>query len=126
LRKALKLKASVFIIAWLALFVHNVIPHHHIDNNCESFGHLAHNPVSCTDDTGHAARADNEHQDEHVCSLSNLLFHSLNPEIFLSCSGINPDFNPDLPVSVFYIGFNKFISSAGTGGTCLLRAPPLS
>jgi len=110
----------------MALFVHNVIPHHHIDDNREFFGHLSHNHACCSNNHSHPIKVSSEHHDEHVCNLSNLLFHSLNPEIFLSCSGINPDFNPDLPVSEIFINQNKYFSSAGTGGTCLLRAPPLS
>jgi hypothetical protein len=126
LRKALKLKASVFIIAWTALFIHNVIPHNHPDESREYFGHLMHNSLSCNDDLNGSEKISGGHYDDHVCQISNLLYHTPSPEILLSKSVIDQDFNPDLPVSGIFFNSNRLFYSSASGGICQLRAPPLS
>jgi hypothetical protein len=114
LRRALKLKASVFLLAWFAIFAHNVIPHNHF---CE-------NPVPCKQLVHNSAKADREHSDEKVCHLSNLLFHTLNPDVFLAVFTRDVNFIPDLRCAGIYIDNDHSNISDHLNGVSLLRAPP--
>lgn len=114
MRRALKLKASVFLLAWFAIFAHNVIPHNHVCDNLATCNQLLHN----------SAKVDREHSEEKVCHLSNLLFHTLNPDVFLAGPARDINFIPDLLCDGFYIDNDHFNNSDHLNGISLLRAPP--
>jgi hypothetical protein len=114
LRRTLKFKASVFLLAWFAIFAHNVIPHNHFCENLGTCDQLVHN----------SAKADREHSEEKVCNLSNLLFHTLNPDIFLAGSTRGISFIPDLHCAGIYVDNDHSNNSDHLNGNSLLRAPP--
>jgi hypothetical protein len=114
LRRALKFKAYVFLLAWLTFFAHNVIPHNHANENYETNRNLVHN----------SAKADREHSEEQVCHLSNFLFHTLSPEVLLACSDRDINFIPDLYCAEFYIDNDHSNNSDHLRGISYLRAPP--
>ncbi len=124
LRKALKLKACIFLIAWLTIFAHNVIPHNHDDDNFPVCNELSHNSVPTQSDRDIFIKIDNVHSDQKVCHLSNFLFHNLSTEAFLAYSQRDIDFNPESRRSgIFYDSNHSLISDHFKGTTCL-RAPP--
>jgi hypothetical protein len=124
LRRALKLKAYIFLIAWLTIFAHNVIPHNHADENFSVCNELSHNLVPCPSDEDKSIKFDNVHSDQEVCHLSNFLFHNFSPEAFLAYSQRKINFNPECKgTKIFSGGDHSYISDHLKGTTCL-RAPP--
>jgi hypothetical protein len=124
LRRALKFKAYIFLIAWATIFAHNVIPHNHIYENFSGCNELMHGNVSCSDDADRSSRLYNEHSDSKVCHLSNFLFHNLSPEAFLAYSFRDMNFNPESQGTKIYSGGDHSCISDHLKGTTCLRAPP--
>jgi hypothetical protein len=114
LRRALKFKATVFLLAWFAIFAHNVIPHNHLYDNS----------VTCMHFAGDLTKADKAHSDEQSCNLSNLLYHTLNPDVFLAGTTRDINFIPDLRCAGVYIDNDHSNNSDHLNGISLLRAPP--
>jgi len=114
LRRALKFKASVFLMAWFAIFAHNVLPHNHVYDS----------PGTCMHPVSDFTEADKAHSDEQACNLSNLLFHTLNPDVFLAGSTRDINFFPDLGSIGFYIDNDHSNNSDHLNGISFLRAPP--
>jgi len=125
LRRALKFKVSVFLLAWFIFFAHNVIPHNHAYENFEACRHLVHDTFSCTSEEDRSAKASNENSHEEVCHLSNILFHNLSPEVFLSHSCRDIHFNPESAVAEVFIDSDNLFNSDHLKGTFFLRAPPM-
>lgn len=126
MRRALKIKSSVFLLAWLTLFTHNVIPHNHAHEHFVTFSHYAHDPVSCNDNEELSAKTYRGHCSEPVCSSLNLLFHTLNPELFMANSFRDLNFYPEWAGSEIYFKSNDSLSPGKLKGPSFLRAPPLS
>jgi hypothetical protein len=124
LRKALKFKAGIFLIAWATIFAHNVIPHNHANETFSCCNELSHNLSSNSSDGDGTFKFDSEHSDSKVCHLLNLLFHNLSPEAFLAYSWRDINFNPESHCTKILVdGDHSFISDHLKGSTCL-RAPP--
>ena len=124
MRRALKFKAYIFLIAWATIFAHNVIPHNHADENFSVCDELSHNSVPCQSDRDISIIIDNVHSDQKVCHLSNFLFHNLSPEAFPAYSQRDINFNPDSKgTNIFSERDHSCISDHLKGTTCL-RAPP--
>jgi hypothetical protein len=124
LRRALKLKAYIFLIAWLTIFAHNVIPHNHTDENFTVCNELSHSSVPCPSGADITIKFGNIHSDQKVCHLSNFLFHNLSPEAFLAYYQRDINFNPESKgIKIFSDSNHSCISDHLKGTTCL-RAPP--
>jgi hypothetical protein len=126
LRRALKIKSSVFILAWLTLLAHNAIPHNHAHEHFVTFSHSAHDPVSCNENEVLSAKVDRGHCSEHICSSLNLLFYTLNPELFIANSHRDLNFYPGWAESETFLSSNDSFTPCNLKGTSFLRAPPLS
>jgi hypothetical protein len=124
LRRALKLKAYIFFIAWLTIFAHNVLPHNHADENFSVCNELSHNSVPCQSDEDISIKIGNIHTDQKVCNLSNFLFHNLSPEAFLAYSQRDINFNPKSKGTKIFSDSNHSCISDHLKGTTCLRAPP--
>jgi hypothetical protein len=98
----------------MIFFAHNVIPHNHV---CDSF-------ESCKYPAQNSTKADREHSDGQICRLSNFLFHTLSPEVFLTCSDREINFIPDLSCGEIYIDSDQYNNSDHLIGISSLRAPP--
>jgi hypothetical protein len=124
LRRALKFKACIFLVAWATIFAHNVIPHNHDDENLECFGRLIHNHGLLQSEEDRSSRLDKEHSDSRVCHLSNFLYHNLSPEAFLAYSFRDINFDPQNQSTKIYSGGDHFYISDPFKDTTCLRAPP--
>lgn len=126
LRKALKFKAGIFLIAWATIFAHNVIPHNHVYDNTSSPNELTHNISSFSTDGDRTFKPGNEHSGSEACHLLNFLFHNLSPEAFLTFSFRDINFNPESQgTKIIADGDHSCISDHLKGSTCL-RAPPVA
>jgi hypothetical protein len=124
LRKAIKIKASVLLLAWSVIFAHSVIPHNHIDENflgCMGPLHYLFSFSPCEDTS---LRFDNAHSDIKTCSLLNSFFHTFNPEIFLAYTYRDAGFTPSCPGRSLITDNNYSCFSDHLKGTDFLRAPP--
>lgn len=125
LRKALRLKGCIFLLAWVTFFIHNVIPHNHIYDNFQNCNKLVHSSfLSITNGDG-SLKVDKEHSDQPVCHLSNFLFLTINPEIILAASNRSIHLSPDFSCKKIFIDYNHPCPSDVSEGTASLRAPPV-
>ena len=123
MRKAIKIKAFIFLLAWAMIFAHSIIPHNHFEN-LQGCDELVHNSFLCSPDDDKSLKLENERSELQVCHLSNSLFNIFNPEIFLAFPGRDINFVPvSLATGIIPVSGQSYISdhlkSAG-----FLRAPP--
>jgi hypothetical protein len=124
LRKAVKIKASVLLLAWAVIFAHTIIPHNHIDEDFQGCKETVHNLSSFPPYEDKSLKLDNEHSDLKTCNLLNSFFHIFNPELFLPYSYRDTGFSTSCPgISIItdndYSNFSDHLK-----GTDFLRAPP--
>jgi len=126
LRKLLKIKASLLITAWLLLFAHDVIPHNHVYDHAHSCVHhkyagdeyrIMHHLSFKDSGTG---------SDKHICRISNLLFHTLHPELIFAELSRDFSFGPSDTACELINKNSDLRKFCNLRGTSLLRAPPLS
>jgi hypothetical protein len=124
LRRALKIKAYTLLLAWIVIFAHNVIPHNHSDE----YTTCSHQIINCNDDRSNLAERtvtiQNRPAGDTVCHLSNLLFHSFNPENLFNCSLKKVDFIPCSHAEKIVITNSNSDYSENSPGISLFRAPP--
>ncbi len=125
MRKAIKIKAFTILSAWLVIFAHSVIPHHHLQEQPGSCHELIHD-ISSEGNLHDFSINGQPSGHEKVCHFAGNLFQQVNLDNFffyyenkilaepvlLSGSLINP--NQD-----------NFCPKPDTG-IISLRAPPLS
>jgi hypothetical protein len=124
LRNGIKIKAFTLLLAWLVIFVHGVIPHHHVD---EDFSDCQNILQPAYQDVGHDNQADTYKRlpaEETVCHYSGLIFSHLNSDdqVFFS----------EAPIFLCPVGFftqeiittNFLIENDPQTGISFLRAPP--
>lgn len=126
MRKLLKIKASLLITAWFMLFAHDVIPHNHVYDEAHQCVH-----ETCTGDgyqiTTHLSfKAQGSGPDQHICRISNLLFHTLHPEIIFAELSRDFTFGPADTACELINNNSALRKFCNLRGTSLLRAPPLS
>jgi hypothetical protein len=124
LRKSIKIKAYIILLAWLAIFVHNTIPHHHIFENVSGCHELIHNSVGGTDDTGKSSMFVSLPSEIHVCHISGFLFHSFNPENLITHPLKNIIFSCEVLKSPVVINTDQSYVSDHFHGSTSFRAPP--
>jgi hypothetical protein len=124
LRKAIKIKASVLLLAWVVIFAHSVIPHNHIDENFQGCKEPVHNLFSFSHVEDRSLRLDNEHSDLKTCNLLNSFFHTFNPETFLAFSYRDTGFSTSCPGTSIITDNDYSYFSDHLKGTDFLRAPP--
>jgi hypothetical protein len=124
LRKAVKIKASVLLLAWAVIFAHSIIPHNHIDENFQGLKESLHNLSSFTPVENRPLKLDNEHSDLETCNLLNSFFHSFSPEIYFAYSHSDTGFSISCPgISIITDNDYSYFSDH-LKGTDFLRAPP--
>jgi hypothetical protein len=124
LRRALKFKAYIFLIAWATIFAHNLIPHNHADASLTLCSGLIHFHGTLQSEGDRSTKLNNEHSDSKVCHFSNFLYQNLSPEVLLagSCRDIN--FNPENQGAKFYSDGEHFYITDHLKDNPCLRAPP--
>ena len=126
MRKALKLKALMLLMAWMMIFAHNVIPHNHPEDCVAGCHELVHGTNPDRNDTGTLPIYRGQSEDINVCHISNLLFQQISQDNFFFRYdielGLDPSvFSEQLP----FLYTQEFISDPVIGSTSL-RAPPVA
>lgn len=124
MRRAVKLKASVFLIAWFVMFFHSIIPHNHVYEcipGCSDRSEITLTDLLFPDSS---LKIEKEHSDPGACHLGNSLFNTHNPEIFLAYSFRVINFTPERPVTSILTYTNFPHNFKHLKGTDYLRAPP--
>lgn len=126
MRKALKSKALVLLIAWSVIFAHGIVPHNHSDE----FIHCCHNLVDSHSQSSELSDKtllyDSIPSGETVCHYSGFLFLQLNADHIIILSDKAVFQNPaEKQVSDLPEKSKQFISDPHPGSSAL-RAPPLS
>ncbi len=108
----------------MSIFLHNSIPHFHIDENQVLCHELIHNAGMDTDDADLSVRFVNMPSDIKVCHISGFLFHSFNPDnlIFHQTKEIN--FSSESFRSPFVIVHDRALIPENYHGSTSFRAPP--
>ncbi len=126
--KRLKIKVFPFLIAWCTLFAHSAIPHNHVSNDIHQCKYLLHTEPSCPAEN-HGSElpelTENKHDDGHVCHLSDLLYITPSPEIFIDHLGEKYECRPPSSYSETCFDRKELFVSSQVGESFFLRAPPL-
>lgn len=124
MKRAIKIKAYVMLLAWLTIFAHNVIPHNHIEDNMAICHSLVHNTPSDCNNAGSKENYLNQPGDITVCHISNLLFHSFNQENFIAWTTNDINLSPLRIADKILPVENQSYFSDHFGACFLFRAPP--
>lgn len=132
MRKALKFKTSLMLLAWSVIFLHGIIPHNHHDHRDARCTHIYHHTSEGRNDAENTSYDNpliksipvHEEQKVLVCHFSAELIHLTDlDQVFINENGYH---NPPLAETV-----NQYIN-AGSSASILkpayslmpLRAPP--
>jgi hypothetical protein len=123
-RRAVKIKAYFILIAWMTIFIHNVIPHNHIEDNFTCCSNIVHKSVGNNNDQITTARLLSQPEEQTVCHASGLLFHNLSQENLATCLPQQINLTP-LRIADRIIPFEdqSYFSDHYRGSTPF-RAPP--
>jgi hypothetical protein len=124
LRKGLKIKACFVFLAWLMIFMHNVIPHNHLEESFTGCHELFHHTSPDGNNSDLSLKLNGGPVDVNVCHISNLLFHSFSPDNLIIHSF--KDINAGLVCMTdrILICTEPSFFSNHCQGTVFLRAPP--
>lgn len=124
MRKGLKIKACFVFLAWLMIFMHNVIPHKHLEESAAGCHELFHHTSPNGNNSDLGLKLINEPVDVNVCHISNFLFHSFSPDNLIV--HLFKDINADLVFMTDRIPncTEPFFFSYHCQSTISLRAPP--
>lgn len=124
MRSHLKIKAYFILVAWLAIFMHNAIPHHHINENTEGCHELIHNTGEGNNDSGMSFSLTSQPSETKVCHISGFLFHSFNPENLIVHPVKDLNFSPELIKNIFITNTDQSFLPEHLNGSVSFRAPP--
>jgi hypothetical protein len=124
LRRVLKIKACIILLAWLAIFLHNTIPHNHIYENISGCHELIHDSAAGTDNTGKSSLLVSLPSEIHVCHISGFLFHSFNPDNLITHPLKNIIFCSGALKSPVVLYTDQSYVSDHFHGSISFRAPP--
>ena len=126
MRRWIKTKASVLCLAWLIIFLHDVIPHNHNDHQGEGCHTLIHATESneAADGTTRNISHSHHHESSRVCHFSTNLFtkHSLE-NIAAVLPSVQSPVSDSQPVDFRLNSIVVYSSASLLSGTSL-RAPP--
>jgi hypothetical protein len=124
LRKGLKIKSLSLLLAWLVIFAHGVIPHHHVDElipECHSVFHRVSADIGKDENPGAYKNTPSE---ETVCHYSGFIFGHLGSDnqvliseglVFIGLPG---------STSCGNLYTTLFFKTDSHTGISFLRAPP--
>ncbi len=107
LRKAIRIKASILLLAWFVIFAHGIIPHNHLDNPCSDCHNILHtegveNASSDRPMDYHSLPAE-----KTVCHYSGFIFYELSSDNLINASDRAVIINPPGCADIKYLQFNN-------------------
>jgi hypothetical protein len=124
-RKALKLKTYLMLVAWMMIFMHNIIPHNHIDDNITGCHDVIQKTAPDNNKSDVTKGFTNQPCDVTVCHISGFLFHNFNQENLLNGTSQELNLNPLRIADPVIACENQSYISDHPEGTFLFRAPPI-
>jgi hypothetical protein len=125
LRKAIRIKASILLLAWFVIFLHGVIPHNHLDNPYSDCHSILHSEAAENSRADRAPNFQTLPSEKTVCHYSGFIFSQLSSDNLIftydRSAFINP---PEVLASNIFSVTVLFISDPNPGISAL-RAPPL-
>ncbi len=119
---AVKTKAYVLLFAWLLIFAHGVVPHHHFENiGCHE---LFHSEKTSLHDDDLSVRFRSSMSDVNVCHASGLLYHQSHDTNFLFHSIKDEAGRVSIESEHYFPASDQTISYCCFGQSVQLRAPP--
>jgi hypothetical protein len=122
----IRIKTYSLLLAWLVIFAHGVIPHHHSDDNCGQITDCCQSDSPSGIDLSKAVMLIDHPSEVKVCHLSNLLFQNFNPENLHPFISSQPIFIPICISGKIYISSTVSIISPHSYSTVGFRAPPVA
>lgn len=124
MRRAIKIKTSILLLAWLVIFAHSIIPHNHIDDTCSPAGRMPQGSTASIDFQSKSVQVEPQPADHKICHISSLLFQNFNPENLFPYFSGQIVFMPVFITGKIYIhSGNSFISPHQISSVAF-RAPP--
>ena len=118
MRKGIKIKASLIILSWLLIMVHNIMPHNHQGSDLFILHGHYHSGISLNDEF-------HSHGDDHeVCGISGLLFHQLSQDNLFIEKNINDYSFTELRKERIPDNILHFLHRTCYYTSVSLRAPP--
>jgi len=112
------------LIAWMTIFMHNVIPHNHVEDIPSGCHDIVHATATDKNDCGKSDRIVNIPGEITVCHFSAFLFHNINHENLIAGSSQELILDPlRIGDTIFPCEDQSYISD-NSGGSLLFRAPP--
>jgi hypothetical protein len=124
LRKGIKIKSSVLLLAWLVIFAHGVIPHNHMQEGHEGCSDIVHNVSIGISDCDKAPFLEDQPDDAKVCHFSNFLFKQIEQDNFIFPSLTESKLSTESISCSFSDKSSNCYISVPYFGTSPLRAPP--
>ncbi|MFN8211863.1 MAG: hypothetical protein U0T33_12980 [Bacteroidales bacterium] len=124
MRKALKIKTSVLLVAWMVIFTHSIIPHSHADECLADHGEAIHSISTAQVSHDNSVKISSKPAEEKVCHLLNQVFQSFNPENSIPISEGSISFVPAFKPGKIYVVLSNSFSSSYTVSSEPFRGPP--
>ncbi len=112
------------LIAWMTIFMHNVIPHNHVEDTLTGCHDIVHTTSSEKNDCGKSDRYESLPGEEMVCHASAFLYHNFSHENLITCSPQELNLNPLRIADTIVPCEDQSYYSDHPGGSLLFRAPP--
>ncbi|MCK7533912.1 MAG: hypothetical protein MZV63_24220 [Marinilabiliales bacterium] len=98
MRRALKIKAFVFFLAWIIIFAHSIVPHNHHEADGAVCQNLVHTHSSDDNQTDNILRIENLPCAENVCHLKGFEYFQLNTDnLFLLSDKASQAYTCEIP-----------------------------
>jgi hypothetical protein len=126
LRKGIKIKAVAIFLAWMMIFIHNIIPHNHLHEDSMGCRELVHNVNPTEDDCSGPLKFQSQPGDISVCHISNFLYHQFSEDSLIHYNAGAAD-----RYIVYITGTVTFITEESSVqdiyyGSSSLRSPPVA
>jgi len=126
LRKEKKIKALVFLLAWIVIFMHSIVPHDHHETDVAGCFNLVHSHSSDDNQFDKVTRIEDLPCGDTVCHLNAFEYLHLNTDnLFLLHDKTSSENICEISVPINIRRSFEFVSDPHLGKPAL-RAPPLS
>lgn len=125
-RKRIRIKTFLLLLAWLVIFAHSTIPHRHSDDNCIQTADCSPSQASSGNELLMSVMFTDQPAEVTICHLSNILFQNLNPENFQLAGASETIIIPVFITGKIYISSTISLISPQSCSTVGFRAPPFA
>jgi hypothetical protein len=125
-KRAVKIKAYLFLLAWIIIFAHGLIPHDHAEDLCNGGRGISTECDHHGSQSHSSAIAFNQPDNDKVCHLVNILFQNFSADNFLPFSAQETVSVPEGNPGKIYIHFSHSLIDQHCRSYLAFRAPPVA